>query len=115
MLNTAPSLAHRLLLLAAVLLAGACQAPAPAAPPPVVRKDLYDSGELRAPADLRGRRVAMNTRGASPEYLLTKVLDGAGLTLDDVDLVTIPFPDMPAALANGSVDAAIPAEPAATR
>ncbi|HZS02536.1 MAG TPA: ABC transporter substrate-binding protein [Chloroflexota bacterium] len=83
--------------------------------PLLVRKDLYDSGELRAPADLRGRRVAMNTRGASPEYLLTKVLDSAGLTIDDVDPVNIPFPDMPAALANGSIDAAVAAEPAATR
>jgi NitT/TauT family transport system substrate-binding protein len=83
--------------------------------PLLVRKDLYDSGELRAPVDLRGRRVAMNTRGASPEYLLTKVLDGAGLTIDDVDPVNVPFPDMPAALANGSIDAAIAAEPAATR
>ncbi|HLH26849.1 MAG TPA: ABC transporter substrate-binding protein [Chloroflexota bacterium] len=83
--------------------------------PLLVRKDLYDSGELRTPADLRGRRVAMNTRGASPEYLLTKVLDGAGLTIDDVDPVNIPFPDMPAALSNGSIDAAIAAEPAATR
>jgi NitT/TauT family transport system substrate-binding protein len=69
--------------------------------PLLVRKDLYDSGEVRGPADLRGKRVAMNTRGASPEYL--------------VDLVTIPFPDMPAALANNSIDAAIAAEPAATR
>jgi NitT/TauT family transport system substrate-binding protein len=83
--------------------------------PLLVRKDLYDSGEVQGPADLRGRRVALNTRGASPEYLLTKVLDRVGLTINDVDLVTVPFPDMPAALANGSIDAAIAAEPAATR
>ncbi len=83
--------------------------------PLLVRKDLYDSGEVQGPADLRGRRVALNTRGASPEYLLTKVLDRVGLTINDVDLVTVPFPDMPAALANSSIDAAIAAEPAATR
>ena len=83
--------------------------------PLLVRKDLYDSGEVRGPADLRGRKVAMNTRGASPEYLLSKIMDGVGLTVNDLDLVTVPFPDMPAALANGSIDAAVAAKPAATR
>jgi NitT/TauT family transport system substrate-binding protein len=49
------------------------------------------------------------------EYVLTKVLERNGLTIQDVDQVPVPFPDMPAALSNGSVDAAIPAEPFATR
>jgi NitT/TauT family transport system substrate-binding protein len=83
--------------------------------PLIVRKDLYDSGEVRGPADLRGRKVAMNTRGASPEYILSKVMESVGLTVNDLDLVTVPFPDMPAALSNGSIDAAVAAEPAATR
>jgi NitT/TauT family transport system substrate-binding protein len=83
--------------------------------PLVVRKDLVDSGQVRGPADLRGRRVAMNTRGASPEYILSKIMEGVGLTVNDLDLVTVPFPDMPAALANGSIDAAVAAEPAASR
>jgi NitT/TauT family transport system substrate-binding protein len=86
-----------------------------AALPLVVRKDLVDSGQVRTAADLRGRRVAVNTRGASVEYALTKVMERAGLTIHDVDQVPVPFPDMPAALSNGSVDAAIPAEPFATR
>jgi NitT/TauT family transport system substrate-binding protein len=83
--------------------------------PLVVRKDLYDSGEIRAASDLRGRRVGVNTRGGSVEYVLDKILTGVGLTIHDVEQVPIPFPDMPAALANGSLDAAIPAEPFATR
>jgi len=83
--------------------------------PLVVRKELLDSGQVRTPADLKGRRVAVNTRGASVEYVLTKVLERNGLTINDVDQVPVPFPDMPAALSNGSVDAAIPAEPFATR
>jgi NitT/TauT family transport system substrate-binding protein len=83
--------------------------------PLVVRKDLVDSGQVRGPADLRGRKVAMNTRGASPEYILSKIMEGVGLTVHDLDLVTVPFPDMPAALSNGSIDAAVAAEPAATR
>ena len=83
--------------------------------PVVVRTELLESGQVRTPADLRGRRVAVNTRGASVEYVLTKVLERNGLTIQDVDQVPVPFPDMPAALSNGSVDAAIPAEPFATR
>jgi len=83
--------------------------------PLIVRKDLIDSGAVRTPADLHGRRVAVNTRGGSVEYLLTKVLERVGLTIHDVEQLTVPFPDMPAALANGSIDAAIPGEPQATR
>ncbi|HLI29328.1 MAG TPA: ABC transporter substrate-binding protein [Chloroflexota bacterium] len=83
--------------------------------PLVVRKDLYDSGEIRTPSDLRGHRVGVNTRGGSVEYVLDKILTSVGLTIQDVDQVPIAFPDMPAALANGSLDAAIPAEPFATR
>jgi NitT/TauT family transport system substrate-binding protein len=83
--------------------------------PLVVRKELVDSGQVRTPADLRGRRIAVNTRGASVEYVLTKVVERNGMTIHDVEQVPVPFPDMPAALSNGSIDAAIPAEPFATR
>jgi NitT/TauT family transport system substrate-binding protein len=83
--------------------------------PLVVRKELVDNGEVRGPADLRGRRIAILARGATPEYLLTKVFDPLGMTINDIDPISMPFPDMPAALANGSIDAAVPAEPLATR
>ena len=83
--------------------------------PLIVRKDLIDSGAVRTPADLKGRRVATNTRGGSVEYVLSKVLEGAGRGIADVEVLTLPFPDMPAALSNSSIDAAIPAEPQATR
>jgi len=77
----------------------------------VVRKDLYDSGAVRTAADFRGRRVAMNVRGGINEVVLMLVLARRGLTLDDVELVTLPFPDMAAALANASVDAVTPPDP----
>jgi NitT/TauT family transport system substrate-binding protein len=85
------------------------------ASPLVVRKELMDSGVVRTPADLRGRRVAVNSRGAGIEYQLTIALDRAGVTLQDIDEVTVPFADMPLALSNGSIDAALVAEPFATR
>ena len=83
--------------------------------PLLVRKDLVDSGAVTTVADLRGRKVAVNTRGAIVEYLLTKVLEREGLSIRDVDETALPFPDHAAALATGAIDAAITAEPFATR
>jgi len=83
--------------------------------PLVVRAELVHSGAVQGPADLKGRRVAVLAPGATPEYLLAKVFEPLGMTIHDVERVAMPFPDMPAALANGSIDAAVPAEPFATR
>jgi NitT/TauT family transport system substrate-binding protein len=84
------------------------------ATPLIARKDLWDSGTLRTGADLKGRKVAVNTPGASPEYFLSLVLQRHGMTLKDVDETMIGFPQMVIALQNKSVDAAFPAEPFAT-
>ena len=72
----------------------------------VVRKDLYDSGEITSPADLQGRKVALNKERVVGEYLLDEMMGMAGLTIDDIELVIVPFPEIPAALANQAVDAA---------
>ena len=84
------------------------------ATPLVARRDLWDSGAIRSGADLRGRKVAVNTPGASPEYFLSLILDKYGMTLKDVDETMIGFPEMVVALRNRAIDAAIPAEPFAT-
>ena len=84
------------------------------ATPLVARKDMWDSGAIRSGADLRGRVVAVNTPGASPEYFLSLILEKHGMTLKDVNETMISFPDMVIALQNKGVDAAIPAEPFAT-
>lgn len=81
------------------------QAPGYGGVPIVVRKDLYDSGELDEIAELKGRKVALNVLHGMGEYIIAKTLEKAGLTIDDVELVTLAFPDTPAALANGAVDA----------
>jgi NitT/TauT family transport system substrate-binding protein len=49
------------------------------------------------------------------EYLWSEVLGRANLTVDDVELVSLPFPDVPAALANKAVDGAILPHPLAGR
>lgn len=81
------------------------QAPGYGGVPIIVRKDLYDSGELDEIVELKGRKVALNILHGMGEYLIAKALEKEGLTIDDVELVTIAFPDTPAALANGAVDA----------
>jgi len=75
----------------------------------VLRPDL--KGVIKSVADLRGRRVALVAPGSIVVYELGKVLESAGLTLDDVDIKYMPFPAMSTALANGAVDAALMIEP----
>lgn len=86
----------------------------PQASPLVVSRERFESGELTEVADLKGLNVAVNARGAT-EYWLDQVLRKAGLTIEDVNLQTLPFPDVPAALESGALDAAILGEPLATR
>ena len=80
----------------------------------LVRKDLYDSG-LTDASGLRGRRVAGNSLGVLTEYAINQAMRTAGMSIDDIEFVAIPFPDIPAAFANGIVDAAFLSEPSATR
>jgi NitT/TauT family transport system substrate-binding protein len=73
----------------------------------LVSKALSESGAVRKVADLKGRKLAINLRGSALEYMLGKGLEKAGLTLNDVELVTIPGTEMQAAIANGAVDGAV--------
>jgi NitT/TauT family transport system substrate-binding protein len=75
--------------------------------PFLVRKDLFDSGEITSPADLKGKKVAVNVERGNGEYTLVAVLERGGLTLDDVEIVTLPFPEMPPAFTNQAIDAAV--------
>ena len=93
----------------------ASQPPGFGAVPLLVRKDLFDSGEVGEVADLAGRKVAINVEHGTAEYLLAEALSQGGLTVDDVELITLPFPDMPAALANQAVEAVILPHPLASR
>jgi NitT/TauT family transport system substrate-binding protein len=93
----------------------ASQPPGHGSQPLLVRKDLFDSGKVSRPADLKGKKVAINVERGVVEYLLYEALAQGGLTLKDVEVVTLPFPDMPAALANKAIDAAVALEPTATQ
>src|SRR4051794_36788669 len=82
--------------------------------PLIVRQALYDSGQLRSFADLRGRQVGKLSRCDSQDPQLERALERGGLTRDDVELRYMSFPDMNAALANGALDATWQVEPLAT-
>ncbi len=75
-----------------------------------VRKAAWGS-EVKRIADLKGRPVALNTRGAAVEWMLDQVLRRDGLTIKDVQVKIMPFPDMVPALESGAVEAAILTEP----
>jgi NitT/TauT family transport system substrate-binding protein len=78
----------------------------------IIRQDLVDV--LRGPADLRGRRIAITDYGISTEVTIARYLERAGLTIRDIDLVTMGFGDMVVGLANRGIDAAMSIEPIIT-
>lgn len=84
----------------------------PVATPLVISAKRTD--EIRSVADLEGKTVAVNGIGAAIEYWVAQALAQGGLTIDDVRLTAMRFPDMPAALENGSIDAAVITEPLVT-
>lgn len=78
----------------------------------LVRKDLYDSGAVTSAADLAGRTVAFaGGPGSGGEYLTAKALELAGLTIRDVEIISLGNADIPAAFENGSIDAALLGSP----
>src|SRR2546425_744551 len=86
----------------------------PVSTPLVVSKKAYDSGEIRSVADLRGKKVSVNVIGSATEFWLHSALLRGGLTIDDVQMVAVNFPEVPAALANGAIAAGMLGEPLAT-
>lgn len=79
-----------------------------------LRKDWYDSGAYRGPADLRGKRIAVATQGSAPDIALDRFLASGGLSANDVDIVLLNFPDIIPAFQNGAVEAAYYQEPFTT-
>ena len=75
-----------------------------------VRKASWEK-EIKRIGDLKGRSIALNVRGAAVEWMLDQALRRDGLTLRDVQLKIMPFPDMVPALESGAVEAAILTEP----
>ncbi len=77
----------------------------------VLRADLAASGAVRDYRDLKGRTMGLSDRGSGLEIMVDRALKQVGLTLDDIEFKQLPYPDMLAALANGSVDTGMELEP----
>ncbi len=69
-----------------------------------------DSGIFQM-SDLRGKVVAIPGRYANQKLILYRELKKAGMTFDDIKVIEMPPPDMPAALQTRSVDAITSGEP----
>jgi len=80
----------------------------------LARRVLIEERKLDNPIQLRGRRIAMNPVSIKA-YYIDKVLNTVGLSLDDIEVVDIPNPVMPEALAKGTIDLAATTEPWGTR
>src|SRR6266478_306507 len=61
--------------------------------------------------DLKGKTVAVPGRYANQRLILYRELKQVGMTFDDIKIVEMPPPDMPAALYSKSVDAITSGEP----
>lgn len=85
----------------------------PVATPLMISTDACESGEISSIQDLEGMSIAVNAPGAT-ELWLDRALQSGGLSIDDVDVQFLPFPDAVAALDSGAIDAAMIGEPLAT-
>jgi len=78
----------------------------------MVRQDLLDSGRYKEPKDLKGFNIGQaGTPGGQSDVLLERWTAKGGLTRNDVTRTPLPFPQMPAAMANKAVDAVMTIEP----
>ena len=80
----------------------------------IARKALVESGEMHNLFQLKGRRIDAR-RSSWQEYFLDKLLNEAGLTPDDVQVVDVTPPGALGAMKKGEIDLAIAAEPWITR
>jgi ABC-type nitrate/sulfonate/bicarbonate transport system substrate-binding protein len=76
----------------------------------MVRRDLFESGALEDPAQIRGLRI--DTDDLTPIGYWTDVFLGRfNLTLDDVEVVNLPSPAAVEAAVSGTIDVTVEAEP----
>jgi NitT/TauT family transport system substrate-binding protein len=80
----------------------------------MVRKDLIDSGRYRSPKDLKGWKVAVPAPGTGTSTSLERLLQTVGLSIKELDLTYLGFPQMLPAFLNKGIDAGFVTEPSLT-
>jgi NitT/TauT family transport system substrate-binding protein len=73
----------------------------------VVKND----GEIRDAGELAGKTVAIPIRYSDQNIALLRLLDQAHVDIKSVNIIEMPPPDMPSALASGAIEAYIVGEP----
>jgi NitT/TauT family transport system substrate-binding protein len=73
-----------------------------------------DSG-IRTPKDLAGKKVSVHAKGNIVELLIKAVLQDNGVDPNSVSYLEVKFPQIPAAVANGQLDAGVDLEPYITQ
>jgi NitT/TauT family transport system substrate-binding protein len=73
-----------------------------------------DSG-IRTPKDLVGKKVSVHAKGNIVELLIKAVLQDNGVDPNSVTYLEVKFPQIPAAVANGQLDAGVDLEPYITQ
>src|SRR2546422_5587382 len=86
----------------------------PVSTPLVVSRKAFESGAIHSIKDLRGKKVSVNVLGSATEFWLNAALLKGGVAINEVQVVAVNFPDVPAALANGAIAAGMLGEPLAT-
>jgi NitT/TauT family transport system substrate-binding protein len=72
-------------------------------------------GDIREPADLEGKTIAVNTLQNITEVVVKAALEKQGVDVSTLKLSEVPFPEMAPALEKGDVDAAFSIEPFVTQ
>jgi NitT/TauT family transport system substrate-binding protein len=76
-----------------------------------VRKDLVDSGQVKTFKDLKGKKIAILAKGNIQHYLVGKMAEEVGLTINDVELSFLDAPSQVTAFETKAIDAAYAVEP----
>ena len=80
-----------------------------------VRKDLVDSGQVKSFKDLKGKKIAILAKGNIQHYMVGKMAEEVGLTINDVELTFLNAPNQLTAFETKAIDAAYAVEPWAAR
>ena len=79
----------------------------------MLRPDL--KGQITKPEQLKGKVIATNGNGSVSTYEIGKLLALGGLSINDVDLKVLPFPQYALAFANKAIDAGLAIPPFGTQ
>ena len=67
--------------------------------------------KIKSPKDLKGRMIAINTPASVLHYMLGKLMESAGLTIDDVQTVSMAWPNMGPSMESKAIDGGTVVEP----